>query len=98
MSYERPDWCKHNDCSPIHWLKTAGGGECVGKLDEPKGHVGGFNDLSRCNQTNGLGDPRVSTYFYNKEDFILDVFLSGKALKFMGWGIPKNIIKSLPVN
>ena len=91
---ERPDWCQDGLCTPLCSMETKGGGGCVVFLDKPVDHITeNANNLSWCH----YGGGKVISFYENKYDFILFVYLIGEAFKKMGWKVPRLIVENIPM-
>src|SRR3990172_10685857 len=92
----RPNWCEDITCSHVCYMPTMGGGQCIGKLAEPTDHVTkAVNLLTRCHYDKVSSILRI--FHINKEDMIVDIYLNGEGLRFIGESLPSAIIDNLPV-
>ena len=93
---QNPPYCPDNTCIALAYMETLGGGKCIGKLNTPKSHIiKNINFLSRCYYDKKAN--KTTSSEINKDDFVVDIYLIGEALKALGLKIPASIAQNLPV-
>lgn len=92
----RPAWCEDNSCSPLVSMDTLGGGQCIGKLNEPTDHVNPkTNTMSRCHYDK-VTNKITGCFAINHDDIIVETYINGEALRAQGLTLPRAIVDNLP--
>ena len=91
----RPGWCEDESCSPLCYILTLGGGQCIGELSVPTDHINNaINTMSRCHYDKELDF--VNSFHINLADIIVETYLNAKALRTLNLKLPEDIVEYLP--